>query len=314
MGNKSSLPLPHFTTVLCLLVVACCSTTCLSFTTPNQTTQPQLSSILLQSERQRRGATGRPRNIPTSLFSAATITNGETAIINESVEENVSSSKNDKNKNNSEINCVIPKGIVDDDFDELSSSSSPVKTAAFKDAAESPAPPLSYQKYMTMQKKRVPVTIRYSAESGLKPYYLTVAKRVKDLYPDVLIEVSEFKDDAKKQVEGGPEGENAGSFEVAVDGRIIVRRANQKAGVRAGSIFVSMAEMDLAITRARKRRRPSTVYGEDGKLIVGKANGSGEIQDESVKSSRLEVLKQKATELQRDSNDFGSKKATAKSN
>mmetsp|Transcript_22014 Transcript_22014/g.49328 ORF Transcript_22014/g.49328 Transcript_22014/m.49328 type:complete len:356 (+) Transcript_22014:201-1268(+) len=34
-------------------------------------------------------------------------------------------------------------------------------------------------------KKRVPVTIRYSEDSGLKPYYLTVAKRVKDQYPDV---------------------------------------------------------------------------------------------------------------------------------
>lgn len=135
------------------------------------------------------------------------------------------------------------------------------------------------------------MTIRYSAESGLKPYYLTVAKRVKDLYPDVIIEREEITGEETDYTDSE---DGSGTFEVEVDGKMVVA-TNQRAGTHAGSIFVSMAEMDLAITRARKRRRPTTVYGEDGKLSV-----SGDIQDDTV-SSRLEVLKQKAMELQRKS-------------
>jgi len=41
------------------------------------------------------------------------------------------------------------------------------------------APPLSYDKFLTMQDKRVVVTIRYSGESGLRPFFLTAAKKLK---------------------------------------------------------------------------------------------------------------------------------------
>ncbi len=150
------------------------------------------------------------------------------------------------------------------------------------------------------------MTIRYSAESGLKPYYLTVAKRVKDQYPDVLIERVVLSEEGTETADG--ESNGIGTFEVLVDGKIVVRtNNNQRAGTHTGSIFVSMAEMDLAITRARKRRRPTSVYGEDGKLI---RNISGEIQDETVKS-RLEVLKQKAMELQRE-NSMGNQSSDGK--
>lgn len=144
-------------------------------------------------------------------------------------------------------------------------------------------------------KKRVPVTIRYSRESGLKPYYLTVAKRVKDQYPDVLIERIEVSgdDDNGNEVGEGEKNNNIGTFEVVVDGKIVVR-TDRRAGTHAGSIFVSMTEMDQAVARARKRRRPSTMYGE--KIVVAGANDD---RDVSVKS-RLEFLKQKAMELQRD--------------
>ena len=30
-----------------------------------------------------------------------------------------------------------------------------------------------------------------------------------------------------------------------------------------GSVFVSMQELDLAISKARRKRRPTTLYGED---------------------------------------------------
>lgn len=143
-------------------------------------------------------------------------------------------------------------------------------------------------------KKRVPMTIRYSAESGFKPYYLTVAKRVKDQYPDVLIEPIEVSGDGNGSE--GTDGEaNSGTFEVVVDGKIVVR-TNQRAGAHPGTIFVSMAEMDLAITRARKRRRPSTSYGETPKVVAA----TGEIKDEDTVKSRLEVLREKALELQRE--------------
>ena len=135
------------------------------------------------------------------------------------------------------------------------------------------------------------MTIRYSAESGLKPYYLTVAKRVKDQYPDVIIEREEVSGDEKTEVTDG-EKDAFATFEVLVDGKIVVRTNKRN----TSSVFVSMLEMDNAITRARKRRRPTTVYGEDGKLFQSAAGGDSE--DETTKS-RLEVLKQKATELQR---------------
>lgn len=41
------------------------------------------------------------------------------------------------------------------------------------------APPVTYEKFMTMQEKRVVVTIRYSGGAGLKPYFLTVARKLK---------------------------------------------------------------------------------------------------------------------------------------
>jgi len=194
--------------------------------------------------------------------------------------------------------------IVSDDESSPPSLPKSNSNLAFNDVAESPAPPLNYNKYLTMQKKRVPVTIRYSAGSGLKPYYLTVAKRVKDLYPDVLIE-REKLDKGGIEDGGGSGGDDArGTFEVAVDGKLVVR--NRKATPER-SVFVSMGEVDTAILRARKRRRPSTVYGENGVLATtvgdnndGSGNGSdgngNDIKDRLVKA-HLEPLKQKALEL-----------------
>lgn len=159
------------------------------------------------------------------------------------------------------------------------------------------------------------MTIRYSAGSGLKPYYLTVAKRVKDLYPDVLIEREKIDKGGIEDGGGGDDsnknGNIRGTFEVAVDGKLVVR--NRKATPER-SIFVSMGEVDAAILRARKRRRPSTVYGENGVMAtVGDNNGndgnSNGIKDRLVKA-HLEPLKQKAMELsqQRTAKDVAAEK------
>jgi hypothetical protein len=53
---------------------------------------------------------------------------------------------------------------------------------------EKAAPALSFTKFLTMQDKRVVVTIRYTEEAGLRPFFLTVAKKVKAMHPDVVLE------------------------------------------------------------------------------------------------------------------------------
>lgn len=136
------------------------------------------------------------------------------------------------------------------------------------------------------KKKRVCVTIKYSTEYGLKPYYLTVAKKVKDEFPDVNIESIPLSS-GNKDTEGSDSGgEDKGTFEVIVDGKTVIR--NQK-GSRE-SIFVSMSEMEHAIARARKRRRPSTVYGENGTLVV---DGNATNDKEQLVKARLAALKHK---------------------
>jgi len=151
------------------------------------------------------------------------------------------------------------------------------------------APPMTYQKYVTMNTKCVPVQIRYTANSGLRPYFLTVARRLKADYPDVLIERTLLtkSDSGGGGISGGSSSgatdSESGLFEVVIDGRAVVRLSSGRKGV-AGTdggmtIFVSMEEVDQAIGRARRRRRPSTVYGEENETNV-----------------RLEVLKNKAAE------------------
>jgi len=181
--------------------------------------------------------------------------------------------------------------------------------------------------------RTVPVTIRYSAESGLKPYYLTVAKRVTDLYPDVVIESVEVQSDNdngnsnknnhkktdddtnnnsnnnnsnNKNGSGGNGASSSSTFEVIVDGKIVVRKSRREHDT--GSVFVSMNEVDVAVVRARKRLRRSSSGGETSvsttSLVYSESGGSPTVfdkaflQDQIVKS-RLEALKNKSLELKR---------------
>jgi hypothetical protein len=122
------------------------------------------------------------------------------------------------------------------------------------------SPPLSYDKFLTMQDKRVVVTIRYSQGAGLRPYFLTVAKKIKSSHPDVVLE--------RLILPGVLDADEEATFEVLVDGRVVVgkgRSSKQKVGLvdmtHARSVFVSMKELDVAIARSRRKRRPSTAYG-----------------------------------------------------
>ncbi|KAL7559990.1 hypothetical protein ACA910_013170 [Epithemia clementina (nom. ined.)] len=107
-----------------------------------------------------------------------------------------------------------------------------------------------------MQDKRVVVTIRYSGDSGLKPFFLTVAKKLKASHPDVMIE--------RRILADAEVGDEEPTFEVLVDGRIVLGRGKKQKAIdvsKARSVFVSMQELDLAISRARRKRRPATAYG-----------------------------------------------------
>jgi len=207
------------------------------------------------------------------------------------------------------------------------------------------APMMTYQKYLTMQEKRVKVTIRYSAEAGLRPFYLTVVNRIKATHPDALLE----KRILPKL--GSDAGENEAIFEVIVDGKTVIGKkvskmlkvstlssrasddddnkgdkgkgANAKSGsgepnkpnlAGGRSIFVSMEKLDQEMAKARKRRRPSTMYKskEDalreelgaGGMIEGQAGAEGSQQESgnAVQSTeiveaviRLEKLKAMST-------------------
>ncbi|KAL3761691.1 hypothetical protein ACHAW5_004255 [Stephanodiscus triporus] len=114
---------------------------------------------------------------------------------------------------------------------------------------------MTYQKYLTMQvgmpfekilphachsphqppgpkqEKRVKVTVRYSAEAGLRPFYLTVANRIKSAHPDVLLE---------KRIlpRAGSEGGTETVFEVIIDGKTVIGKKKTKmlkVSSRAGS-------------------------------------------------------------------------------
>ena len=166
-------------------------------------------------------------------------------------------------------------------------------------ASPLPSDDLDYGRFaQTVDRKRAPSISAGATANRHAPASKSGGTSGSNQYPDVLIERVEITgEETEKKADG--EAESMGTFEVVVDGKLVVRTNNQRVG-NNGSIFVSMAEMDLAITRARKRRRPSTVYGEDGKFI--RKIDAGDIQDETVKS-RLEVLKQKAMELQSQSGD-----------
>lgn len=184
------------------------------------------------------------------------------------------------------------------------------------------APMMTYQKYLTMQEKRVRVTIRYSAEAGLRPFYLTVANQIKSAYPDVLLEkriLSPLGSDASPGAEP--------VFEVVVDGKTVIGKKNgkmlkvtsrssqtnnadsddsekkkggaekKKGGAKSGngdddaapdiaggrSVFVSMEKLEQELNKARKRRRPNTMYKSkeivavDGtsSVVTGRAGGVG---------------------------------------
>eukprot|EP00985_Skeletonema_marinoi_P034721 scaffold44642_cov124-Skeletonema_marinoi.AAC.1 len=143
------------------------------------------------------------------------------------------------------------------------------------------APMMTYQKYLTMQEKRVKVTIRYSASAGLRPFYLTVADKVKSYHPDVLLE-------RRILPKVGDSGEQGAIFEVLVDGKGDdegKRRENLSGEVNfAGgrSISISMEKLEQELVKARKKRRPSTMYKNKEDALRATSGGSDTINTIAV--------------------------------
>lgn len=68
-------------------------------------------------------------------------------------------------------------------------------------------------------------------------------------------------------------------FEVMVDGKVIIGKHNTSIQRLGGdksmpdltgglSVFVSMSELDIAISKARRRRRPTTMYGSKEETAI----------------------------------------------
>jgi hypothetical protein len=130
----------------------------------------------------------------------------------------------------------------------------------------------------------VVVTICYSGGNGLRPYFLTAAKRIKDSFPDIVIE--------KLILPSREEGGDDGTFEVLVDGKVVINRtrANRSSNGGGGSsgsgggsgtsvvaslksVFVSLSTVEAAIHKARRRRRPSsTVYDVEVPAVVSSSD------------------------------------------
>ena len=114
----------------------------------------------------------------------------------------------------------------------------------------------------------------------MRPFFLTVAKKIKQRYPDVIV---------KRQIFVDAVDEAGSTFSTLVDGKPVLGDAGGRRGSgRGGSdgtnhIYVSVEAIDQAITRARRKRRPdTTVY-----------NQNEQNDADAIRAISLEVLKAK---------------------
>lgn len=149
-----------------------------------------------------------------------------------------------------------------------------------------PKPTQLQSGYLTLfaffQEKRVHVTIKCTENPFLRPYYLTVAQKIKEANPDVIVERVMVPHLDEELVEDSV-------FEIVVDGKVVigksqtqflkVRRSSKDEinnnNVFGMSVYVSMEDLNIAISKARKKRRPTTSY----------------VNEDRNKAIRLELLK-----------------------
>ena len=125
---------------------------------------------------------------------------------------------------------------------------------------------VTLRKFLTMQKKRVVVSIK--AGGALSPSYIAAAEKlIKHWHPDVVLrkDLSRIVSDEDRD-QDSPNG-GGGTFEIWVDGKLAYAKNREKRGV-----FLQMRTLSLAIQKARRRRRPGQViYGDEemSRLEVG---------------------------------------------
>jgi hypothetical protein len=134
-----------------------------------------------------------------------------------------------------------------------------------------------------------------------------MAKKIKQTFPDVFIEKRLLP--ALDKTESNNDER---AFVVLVDGKSVVGKSkNKKQGVQmtkssspsdgtsgvvrpdrasGRSVFVSMAELDLAIAKARKRRRPSTAYN-----LKDNKQGLTEVTTAAMRLEMLRRMKREAS-------------------
>jgi len=161
--------------------------------------------------------------------------------------------------------------------------------------------------YEEAETKRVNVTIRYTGAAGLRPYFLTMVKNVKKNHPDVIIE---------RIILPEVEAFEGHTIEVMVDGKTVIGKdrikwqnidrsnsgsmssSNEETTITTSdtsgdnylangmSVFVSMNDINHAISKARKKKRPNTLYSYGEEQVLSKELSPREMKLEMLKKSR----------------------------
>eukprot|EP00593_Proboscia_inermis_P003007 CAMPEP_0171296908 /NCGR_PEP_ID=MMETSP0816-20121228/5634_1 /TAXON_ID=420281 /ORGANISM="Proboscia inermis, Strain CCAP1064/1" /LENGTH=138 /DNA_ID=CAMNT_0011770745 /DNA_START=185 /DNA_END=601 /DNA_ORIENTATION=+ len=131
-----------------------------------------------------------------------------------------------------------------------------------------------------------------------------MSKHIKKSFPDVLLE----KKRLPPPLGNKNDDTNDLTFDVLVDGKIVIGRAGRRVQSTTGggsrpngnggfegedddlgnspgvSVYVNMADMEAAISKARRKRRPNTLYERI-------ESESGESKGQTTPSMRLDVMR-----------------------
>ncbi|CAB9498562.1 expressed unknown protein [Seminavis robusta] len=217
-------------------------------------------------------------NIPPITVAATAATNGESE--SQSKEsDNMAAALKEGEKFLGRNNCNANKNSAFQSLQKVMRKTASIPTSTQtkktnnnynKSSLIKPASHLTFSKFLTMQEKRVVVCFRFTDLPYLRPYFLTFANKLKKRHADIIID--------KRILPLVVDSTSPPIFEVLVDGKIVI--GNNKKGrsnnnskqekvivggrvdaTNTQSVFASMEQLGLAIAKARRRRRPNTLYG-----------------------------------------------------
>jgi len=112
------------------------------------------------------------------------------------------------------------------------------------------SPPMTLQKYETMQRKRIHVHFRYTGGAGLKLFFLFAATQLKERFPELVI--------SKTVVPCRSEREREETlFEITIDDKLVYSKRPEKKAV-----YLEMSSLSETVMKARREKRPKGVYGD----------------------------------------------------